>query len=229
MHERANRTKRTTSGRRLAAAAALSAAALALACGKRAEPSRDALNDDLRHDLELASSAGIELAGSPKNGSVQVVSPVEQWDGAVPVRATRAAAPKATAKRRHAPKPKAHEPAPAPAPQKSEAATVVADAGPAPEQPAPDVTQPAPEPTTAPTPVVIDGGGSTDRGQRGPGVGTVIGTVLGVVIRGAVVGGVDPCDERVGHGRHGGGISEMPLPIPGTGGGFPRGGTFPRY
>jgi hypothetical protein len=217
-----------TDGRRLSLAVALSAATLALACGKRGGPSRDALNDDLRHDLELASSAGIELAGAPKGNSLQVVSAVEQWDGAVPVRATRAPAPKATGRRRHAPKPKAEAPAPAPAPEVTEAATEVAEAGPAPEEPTP-APEPAPEPAAAPAPIVIDGGGGVDQGRRGGGIGTAIGTVIGVVIRGAVVGGVDPCDERVGHGRRGG-ISEMPLPLPGNGGGFPRGGsTFPRY
>ncbi|MFL5576257.1 MAG: hypothetical protein ACJ79S_09905 [Gemmatimonadaceae bacterium] len=232
MHARA---ARTTNGRRLAAAVVLPAAALALACGEGRKPARaDALNDDLRHDLELASSAGIELAGAPRNGSLQVVSAIEQTEGSVPVKATRTATPHASGRRRHAPKPKAIEPAPAPEPEVQEGVTTVAESGQAPEEPKPAVTEPAPEPATAPAPVVIDGGSGEDRRHGGGGIGTAIGTVIGVVIRGAVVGGVDPCDERVERGRRRGGISEMPmplpLPLPGNGGDFPRRvGTFPRY
>ena len=210
--------------------AALVGAALAVAACSRSRADREpAIADDLQHDLVLASSSGIELAGAPRH-AVQVVSAIERGPRAAPVRATRAPTPRASGRRRHAPSPKAEEPAPSPAPEIVESATTVAAAGDAAEAPAPasepEVEQPAP----APAPVPEGNGGGAETGRRGGGWGTAIGTVVGVVIRGAVVGGVDHCDERTRRGRNGG-IASLPIPLPeGVNPRFPAtGSTFPRY
>ena len=224
---------RSPAARRIVNLAAAAGAALVVAgCSAAHSADReDALAEDLRHDLELASSAGIELAGSQR-GRLTVVSAVEQGPRTEPVRAARSATPRALGRKRAAPAPKVEEPAPAPAPEGEAAATEIAAADEETVEPIAPVAEPEPQPSAEPSPAVVEqGSGGSERGR---GIGTAIGTVIGVVIRGAVVGGgVDDCDERV-HRPRGGVISAgMPLPLPGRVGGgvrFPQtAGTFPRY
>ena len=224
---------RSPAARRIVNLAAAAGAALVVAgCSAAHSADReDALAEDLRHDLELASSAGIELAGSQR-GRLTVVSAVEQGPLTEPVRAARSATPRALGRKRAAPAPKVEEPAPAPAPEVEAAATEIAAADEETVEPIARAAEPEPQPSAEPSPAVVEqGSGGSERGR---GIGTAIGTVIGVVIRGAVVGGgVDDCDERV-HRPRGGVISAgMPLPLPGRVGGgvrFPQtAGTFPRY
>lgn len=197
----------------------------AAGCSRSRTPADSVLADDLQHDLELASTTGIELAGVHK-GAVEVTSSVEQGPKAMPVRARRAPRPHAKGHRRAVPSPKAEEPAPTTVPEETAAATIVAAAGESPENPAPAIEPQEP----APAPVAVPDGqeGGAAEGRHGGGWGRAIGTVVGVVIRGGAVG-VDKCDEHE-RGRRPGGIASLPVPIPG-GVNLPypvTGSTFPR-
>jgi hypothetical protein len=154
---------------------------------------KSSINDDLKKDLELASSSdGITLANSSPNAGQQVVSAIEQT--APP---TRQQAP--SAKVRH------HKPAPKSPPQvaRTKAPATVAQnetqsVAPAPaDDPTP--VSPRPQPVAVSYPSGPSSGGDDGRVSTGggSGVGAVLGTILGAVIRGGVVGGDgDNCDPR---------------------------------
>jgi len=172
------------------------------------------INDDLKKDLELASSSdGITLANSSPNAGQQVVSAIEQT--APP---TRQQAP--SAKVRH------HKPAPKSPPQvvRTQAPATVAQnetqsVAPAPaEDPTP--VSPRPQPVAVSYPSGPSSGGDDGRvSSGGSGVGAVLGTILGAVIRGGiVVGDGDNCDPRT-DGRHSQVNNRMPFPLPGRPGG----------
>jgi hypothetical protein len=172
------------------------------------------INDDLKKDLELASSSdGITLANNSPNAGQQVVSAIEQT--APP---TRQQAP--SAKVRH------HKPAPKSPPQvvRTQAPATVAQnetqsVAPAPaEDPTP--VSPRPQPVAVSYPSGPSSGGDDGRVSRGgSGVGAVLGTILGAVIRGGiVVGDGDNCDPRT-DGRHSQVNNRMPFPLPGRPGG----------
>jgi len=169
--------------------AGASAVLLAACSGEK----KASINDDLKKDLELASSSdGITLANSSANGGQQVVSAIEQT--APP---TRQQAP--SAKVRH------HKPAPKSPPQvvRTQAPATVAQnetqsVAPAPaEDPTP--VSPRPQPVAVSYPSGPSSGGDDGRVSTGggSGVGAVLGTILGAVIRGGiVVGDGDNCDPR---------------------------------
>ena len=184
------------------------------------------MNDDLKKDLELASSNdGITLANSTGNASTQVVSAIE--------RTTPPARQQTPSTRvRH------HRAAPKAPPQvvKTEAPATVAESEPqsvAPEPVANDPTpvSPRPQPVAVTYPSGSSSGGDDGRVSTGSTAGAIIGTILGAVIRGGVVGDGDQCDPRTdGRRPTRGGIS-INSRIPGGGrmGGTSRIGvpTFP--
>jgi hypothetical protein len=187
------------------------------------------INDDLKKDLELASSSdGIALANSSPNAGQQVVSAIEQTTPPA-----RQQAP--SAKVRH------HKPAPKSPPQvvRTQAPATVAQTetqsvAPAPVAEDPTPVSPRPQPATVSYPNGPSSGGDEGRVSTGSGsgVGAVLGTILGAVIRGGVVVGDDNCDPRT-DGRHRSVNNRLPFPIPGgVYGGSPSGGPpmsrFPR-
>jgi hypothetical protein len=159
---------------------------------------KTSINDDLKNQLELASSSdGITLANSSPNAGQQVVSAIEQT--APP---TRQQAP--SAKVRH------HKPAPKSPPQvvRTQAPATVAQTetqsvAPAPVADDPTPVSPRPQPVAVSYPNGPSSGGDDGRvSTGGSGVGAVLGTILGAVIRGGVVmGDGDNCDPRT-DGRH---------------------------
>jgi hypothetical protein len=149
------------------------------------------LNDDLKKDLELASSNdGITLANSSNNASTQVVSAIERT--APPARQQTP-----STRVRH------HRAAPKSPPQvvKTEAPATVAESEPqsvAPEPVANDPTpvSPRPQPVAVTYPSGPSSGGDNGRVSTGSTAGAIIGSILGAVIRGGVVGDGDQCDPR---------------------------------
>jgi hypothetical protein len=181
------------------------------------------INDDLKKDLELASSSdGITLANSSPNAGQQVVSAIEQT--APPARQ------KAPSNRV-----RTHRAAPKSPPQvvQTQAPATVAQVEPQSVAPAPVADDPTPV-SARPQPVAVSypsgpsSGGDDGRVHSGgSSVGAVLGTILGAVIRGGVVGGdVDNCDPRT-DGRRGRSVpnNPIPYPVPGRSGGISRSGV----
>ena len=173
---------------------------------------KTAMNDDLKKDLELASSNdGITLANSTGNASTQVVSAIE--------RTTPPARQQTPSTRvRH------HRAAPKAPPQvvKTEAPATVAESEPqsvAPEPVANDPTpvSPRPQPVAVSYPSGSSSGGDDGRVSTGSTAGAILGTILGAVIRGGVVGDGDQCDPRTDGRRARGGIL-INNRLPGRGG-----------
>ena len=186
-----------------------------------------AMNDDLKKDLELASSNdGITLANSSDNAGTQVVSAIERTTP--PARQQTPS----TRVRRHRVAPKAP-----PQVVKTQAPATVAESEPqsvAPEPIANDPTpvSPRPQPVAVTYPSGSSSGGDDGRVSTGSSVGAVLGTILGAVIRGGVVGD-DQCDPRT-DGRRARGPISINNRIPGRGGSgrFPMGGfpvRIPRF
>jgi hypothetical protein len=196
---------------------------------------KGAMNDDLKKDLEMASSSdGITLANA-STGGTQVVSAIERTTPPA-----RQQAP-STRVRRHRAAPKSP-----PRVVQTEAPATVTEteiqsvASVPSSEPSP--VSPRPQPVSVSYPSGPSSGGDDGRVSTGSTAGAVIGSILGAVIRGGVVGDGDSCDPRT-DGRRGGRISvngRMPFPIPGTGrvGGpmrtsgpisFPTGGRIPRF
>jgi hypothetical protein len=169
-----------------------------------------AMSDDLKKDLDMASTSdGIALATPSAKGS-QVVSAIER---------TNPPAPRQIAQSqritRHKPAPKA-PPAPVDAQHadvSSQVAVQAVEVAPAPAEQVP-VESPRPHPVEMPN------GSSLPRGNGGGiNAGTILGGIISVVIRGGGVDG-DQCDPRTeGRGaRYPGSINNR----------FPTGiGTFP--
>ncbi len=210
----------------------LAGAAVLAACSA---DKKTAMNDDLKKDLELASSSdGITLANSSPNAGQQVVSAIER---------TTPPARQQTPTTRV----RTHKPAPKSPPQvvRTKAPATVAQAteeqsvAPAPVDPTP--VSPRPQPVAVSYPSGASSGGDDGRvSSGGSGVGVVLGTILGAVIRGGVVGGdVDNCDPRTEHRRPPIMIGRsMPSTFPGSGrigrviqsgAGSPTGRALPRY
>ena len=161
---------------------------------------KKAMNDDLKKDLELASSNdGITLANSGSAGT-QVVSAIEQT--APP---TRQQTPSTKVRR--------HKAAPKSPPQvvRTQAPATVAEN---------DQQSVAPQPVEVSYPSGPSSGGDDGRVSTGSTAGAIIGTILGAVIRGGVVGDGDQCDPRTdGRGRHGPSAINTRFPLPGRIGG----------
>jgi hypothetical protein len=181
------------------------------------------INDDLKKDLELASSSdGITLANSSANGSQQVVSAIEQT--ALPKARKQAAS---TRVRTHKAAPKAPPQvvrAQAPATVEQTEPQTVAQ-GPAAEDQTPVSPRPQPASVSYPSGSSSgDDGRATGRGSSG--AGAVLGTILGAVIRGGVVMGDDDCDPRT-DGRNRSVNHQIPFPIGRIGGVSRSGVTVP--
>jgi len=180
---------------------------------------KTAMNDDLKKDLELASSNdGITLANSGSAGT-EITSAIERT--APP---TRQQTPSTKVRR--------HKAAPKSPPQvvRTEAPATVAEndqQSVAPEPVANDPTpvSPRPQPVAVSYPSGPSSGGDDGRVSTGSTAGAVIGTILGAVIRGGVVGDGDQCDPRTdGRGRRGGISINQRIPLPGRVGGSNRTG-----
>jgi hypothetical protein len=171
------------------------------------------INDDLKKDLELASSSdGITLANSSPNAGQQVISAIE--------RTTPPARQQAPSTRvRH------HKAAPKSPPQvvQAKAPATVTETEPqsvasTPSANDPTPVSPRPQPVAVSYPSGPSSGGDDGSVSRGSSAGAVIGTILGAVIRGGVVGGDgDNCDPRTeGRGRTRGSINNrIPPSFPG--------------
>ena len=198
----------------------LPVAAMALACGRGKDANESAvLADDLKRDLQAASSSGVELANTARDyKQTQVVSVLESPQTSAPVR-------RRSVRRPVAQPVAANEPEEAKAPDAAPENKVdVAEPTPAVETPAPSIDTPtqvavSPRPTpvgAAPAPVDAGsggvGGGSTGGGLGG--VGDAIGTIIGVVVTRGGGGGIDHCDPRTDRRRPPNG----PVAFPGAGG-----------
>jgi hypothetical protein len=182
---------------------------------------KTAMNDDLKKDLELASSNdGITLANSSGDAGTQVVSTIERTTPP-----TRQPTPTTRVRR--------HRVAPKVPPQvvQAEAPATVAETEPQSVEPEPVATNPMPV-SPRPQPVAVSypsgssSGGDDGRASGGSTAGAVIGSILGAVIRGGVVGDDDQCDPRTdGRRTTRGGISiNNRFPFPGRVGGTVRSG-----
>jgi hypothetical protein len=178
------------------------------------------INDDLKKDLELASSSdGITLANSSLNAGQQVVSAIEQT-----APAPKKKAPSRTVKR--------HKPAPKATPRVVETQALASNSemdeqtvAPQPVANDPTPVSPRPQPVAVSYPSGASSGGDNGRVGGGSSAGAVLGTILGAVIRGGTVGDVDRCDPRTDRrGGHAGVLINTRFPLPGRMGGVLRSG-----
>lgn len=150
------------------------------------------MSDDLKKDLELASTSdGLTLAANAAKAS-QVVSAIERTTPPAP---RRVAQSQRVVKHKTAPK------AP-PAPVETEVAEVTEEVAfqPVIETPAP--TESAPAAAPRPHPIEMPSGSGVQVGQGGgSNTGAVLGGIISVVLRGGAVDG-DECDPRT-DGRRG--------------------------
>lgn len=177
------------------------------------------MSDDLKKDLDLASSSdGLTLAGSASQGS-QVVSAIER---------TTPPAPKQVARSQRVVK---HKPAPKapPAPVVAQAAVEESEeieSQPVIETPAP--TESAPAASPRPHPVEMPSGSGVQVGRGGgSNTGAVLGGIISVVLRGGAVDG-DECDPRT-DGRRGRIPISINSRIPVIRGTFPGSGRIGRF
>jgi hypothetical protein len=178
---------------------------------------KTASNDDLKKDLELASTSdGLGVGTGATNPSTQIVSAIERTTPA-----PKAPALSSKAHRYH------KAPTQTVAPVTTEAPATVTTPEPTPVAPEPVAADPTPTlPRPTPQTVSYPGGNTGDIG-RGTSTGSVLGAILGAVVRGAVVGGMgdgDTCDPRTeGRNRRGRGGATISINQR-----IPRIGTFPR-
>jgi hypothetical protein len=185
------------------------------ACSSEKKP---VANDDLKKDLEMASTSdGLGVGTGASNQGTQVVSAIERT-----APAPKSPAASSKAHRYHKAPTRTAEPVVTEAP-----ATVTT--------PEPTPVMPRPTPQTVSYP-----GGNTGTVERGPSTGSVLGAILGAVVVGAVMsghggsvmrGGIvignggDTCDPRSdGRRRNNGRYINQRIPRIGT---IPI-GTFPR-
>jgi hypothetical protein len=213
-------------------------AMLAVACGRGASDEPTVLADDLKRDLQAASSSSVELAATARDYQpTRIVSAIESPRSSAPVR-------RRTVRKPVAQPVAANEPEIAKAPDPAPENTIdVPEPQPAEEAPAPAIDTPtnvavSPRPTPvgsapAPTDAGSGGVGGGSRGGGLGGVGEAIGTIIGVVVVRGGAGGIDHCDPRRDRRPNNGPIA-MPNPYPGARGPdviannpFPRRPTFP--
>jgi hypothetical protein len=207
-------------------AIAIGVSALILAaCGRNGASSNQAMNDDLKRDLQLASSTSLDLA-SQQSSKTFALTEIGQSAAPAPATAVRkGAGPKAVRSKR--PTVKA-APEPTVAVQSEKPTTEVAVEAPSPNTaPVPDASAPAvPRPSSTPTdPNGGEGAHGRNGGGPNPGAGdgggSILGSIFGAIIRGGTVDG-DHCDPR-GRGRRGPppGFPASPLPRGTPGGRIP--------
>jgi hypothetical protein len=174
------------------------------------------MSDDLKKDLDLASTSdGLALAPSAAKGS-QVVSAIER---------TTPPAPRQIAQSQRVVK---HKPAPKapPAPVETQRADASDQVETQPVAVAQAPAEPEPSQSPRPHPIETPSGSGVQVGRGGgSSVGSVLGGILGVVLRGGIVIGDDACDPRTdGRARNPGSINQR---LPGGIGTFPGSGRFP--
>ena len=196
----------------------LSAVVLA-ACGKNGGSPNRAMSDDLKKDLQLASSSGLDLASQQASKGFALTEIAQSSAPSPAPNVKKAAGPKAV---------KSKTPTVKAAPDNSieskaaePTAEVMAQAPSPTTVPAPDPMAPA-VPRPSPTPIDAsagegargqNGGGPTPGAGDGGGGGSVLGGIFGTILRGGVVDG-DHCDPRTDGRRRGrptyGGPSTFP-------------------
>ena len=174
-----------------------------VACSKSSAPADSQLNDDLKRDLQLASSTSLDLASKQSAASFPLTEVPVTASKAPSTSVRKAAGPKAV--RSKAPTVKATpEPTPAVETEEAQVESMV-------ETPSPVVEpEPAPDAPAVPRPSPVNpvpaGDGSWGRGGNGGGTGgstggTILGGIFGVVIRGGGVDG-DRCEIHDRRGRN---------------------------
>lgn len=180
----------------------LSAVVLA-ACGKNAATANRALSDDLKRDLQLASSSDLGLASQQSAKAFPLTEIGQTSAPAKSVAPKKAPGPKAVRSKtptvRATPEPTVTTDSPEPQVQVAAQAPAPRPE-PAPEPSAPAVPRPSPGNPNAGAGGQGQNGGGSQAGT-GDGIGGIIGTIFGAVIRGGVVDG-DHCDPRT-DGRRG--------------------------
>ena len=184
---------------------------------------KSAMNDDLKKDLELASTTdGITLANSAGNMDMQVVSAIERT--APPARRQTPS----TRVRRHRAAPKAPPRVVQTEALASISETEMQSVAPEPVANDPVPVSPRPQPVAVSYPSGPSSGGDDGRVSEGSTAGVVIGSILGAVIRGGTVGGggvggIDRCDPRTDGRRSGTRVSiNRRYPVSGRIGGISR-------
>jgi hypothetical protein len=183
-------------------AVGLSAVVVA-ACGRNSAPANRAMSDDLKRDLQLATTSGLDLASQQRAASFPLTE-IPQASAPSPTPTLRKGAGPKAVRSKH-PTLKA-SPEPTVVANAEEPQTEVMQKDPSPTtEPTPDPTAPA-VPRPSPMPTNPDGGeGAHGHGGGGsrPGAndGGVLGTIFGVILRGGIGDG-DHCDPRSdGRGR----------------------------
>ena len=174
------------------------------------------MSDDLKKDLDMASTSdGIALASSSAKGS-QVVSAIERTSPPAP---RRVAQSQRVVKHKPAPRPD-------PAPVEAQRATVSEEVVPQPVAVVPTPSEPAPSASPRPHPVDMPSGSGASQGNGGGmDIGTVLGGVISVVLRGGGVDG-DACDPRTDGRRGARGPISINSRIPVIHGTFPGSGRI---
>jgi hypothetical protein len=176
------------------------------------------MSDDLKKDLDLASTSdGLTLAGSSAKGS-QVVSAIER---------TTPPAPRRVAQSQRVVKHK-RAPITPPAPVEAQSADVSEEVEPQPVVMAPAPTESAPTASPRPHPIEMPSGSGVQIGRGGgSNTGAVLGGIISIVLRGGGVDG-DECDPRT-DGRRGRVPISINSRIPVIRGTFPGSGRIGRF
>lgn len=200
--------------RKLVSLAGIAGVLLVAACNSKSA----VMSDELKKDLEVASTSNaINLATQQTPGS-QVVSAIERTTPPAP---KRIASSQRVAKHTAAPRGIA-------APVEVQKADISTEVETQPVEVAPAPVDPAPLPSPRPQPVASTTGSGRDEGRGGgSNIGSVLGGIFSVVIRGGGVDG-DNCDPRPsgGHTAVNNRIPVITGTFPGSGrigGGMPRG------
>jgi len=202
-------------------AVGLSAVVLA-ACGKNGASPNRAMNDDLKRDLQLASSSGLDLASQQAAKSFALTE-IGQSSAPSPAPALKkGAGPKAVKSK--TPTVKAAPDASIESKSEEPTTEVMAEAPSPTTEQVPDPAAPA-VPRPSPMPIKPNGGdGAQGQNGGGPNPGAGDGGIFGTILRGGVVDG-DHCDPRTDRRprgrRSGGGYGTSPVPFPTRPGGIP--------
>ena len=178
-------------------AVGLSAVVLA-ACGRNSAPTDRAMSDDLKRDLQLATTSGLDLA-SQQRAKAFALTEIPQSSSPSPAPTLKKASGPKAVRSKH-PTVKA-SPEPSVVAKAEDPQTEVMQRDPSPTtEPTPDPTAPA-VPRPSPTPTDPNGGegahghGGGGRNRGASDGGSVLGGIFGVILRGAI-GDEDHCDPR---------------------------------